>query len=107
LQISGRKLLVDDLSAGGLAVMTRDMIPGQRVSGLLRLPAKEPIPLLANVVKVLPNGRMALEIEKIKPDGQESIHQYVLERQKKELEEKRAREKAAAQRRRESEQNQG
>ena len=101
LQIKERRFLVDDLSAGGLAVVGSGLNPGQQLAGVLRLPGAEPIPLMASVVKPLPGGKLALVIDKIKPDGQEAIHQYVLERQKKELEEKRAQAKAAAQRQKE------
>ncbi len=86
LQLAGKRLAALDVSAGGIAVRASGLKPGQRVQGILYLPIGGPIPVIMDVVKSIPGQMVAFEYSKIKPEDRERLHQYVLERQKEELE---------------------
>jgi hypothetical protein len=50
---------------------------------------KAPIPMVLTVVKVSRQNFVAGQFREIKDEDRERVHQYVLERQKEELEERR------------------
>lgn len=90
LQVGDRSYQVEDISAGGMAMRGPGLVSGQRLAGLLRLPGDEaPLPLIMVLRTVSPDGLVGGQIAKIKEQDRERIHQYVLARQKEELEEQR------------------
>lgn len=87
--VAGKRLSVVDVSAGGVAVRATGLKPGQKIKGILQLPHSTPVPLIVEVVKILGGNMIAFEIIKNRPEDEEVIHQYVLTRQKEELERQR------------------
>ncbi|KIX13833.1 PilZ domain-containing protein [Dethiosulfatarculus sandiegensis] len=80
-----------DLSAGGIAVKNDlNLKVGEQVAGVIKLPADYPdVPVVAEVRTLIAGKTVAaMEYVRIKESGRESLHQYVLARQKEELEEK-------------------
>jgi hypothetical protein len=90
LQVGDKLYQVVDISAGGLALKGADLVSGQRLAGVLRLPGDQaPVPLIMVLRTVTPDGLAGGQIAKIKEQDRERIHLYVLARQKEELEEQR------------------
>jgi hypothetical protein len=90
LQVQGRRLPVVDLSAAGVAFRASGPKPGQRFTAQLNLPAEPPASLGLEVVKSLEGGATACRIIQVGEEDWERIHQYVLRRQKEDLERRRA-----------------
>jgi c-di-GMP-binding flagellar brake protein YcgR len=90
LEAQGRRLPVVDVSAGGVAFRAKGPRPGQRFSGQLHLPGEPPASVGLEVVKALDNGVCSCRIIEIGEKDRERIHQYVLRRQKEDLERRRA-----------------
>lgn len=90
LQTQDKRYAVLDVSAGGVAFEGTGFSPGDSVSGVLSMPeGKAPIPMVLTVVKVLRERLIAGQFKKIKDEDRERVHQYVLKRQKEELEKQR------------------
>lgn len=82
---------VADISAGGVAYYGRGKVAGDKVSGVIHLPGGlPPVPVIGRVVKVTEDGVTACVFEKIREDDRETLHQFVLECQKEEMERQRA-----------------
>lgn len=89
-QVGQRLYNVEDISAGGMGLRGPGLANGQRLAGVLHLPGEEsPVPLIMMLCNVSPNGLLGGQFTKIKEQDRERIHQYVLARQKEELEEQR------------------
>ena len=89
-QVAQRFYNVEDISAGGMGLRGPGLASGQRLAGLLHLPGDDsPVPLIMVLCNQSPNGLMGGQFAKIKEQDRERIHQYVLTRQKEELEEQR------------------
>lgn len=81
---------VEDISAGGLALRGPGLVAGQRLAGYLRLPGEDqPVALIMIVRNVTPDGLAGGQFAKIREQDRERIHQYVLDKQKSDLEDKR------------------
>jgi len=91
LQTQGRRYSILDVSAGGLAFEGAGFSPGDSLAGLLVMPSGEqPIPIVLTILKALPQkGMIACQFKKIKEEDRERVHQYVLKRQKEDLEKQR------------------
>jgi c-di-GMP-binding flagellar brake protein YcgR len=90
LKTKDNRFAVLDVSAGGVAFEGAGFSPGSLVSGVLVMPkGKAPIPMVLTVVKVSRQNFVAGQFREIKDEDRERVHQYVLERQKEELEERR------------------
>lgn len=94
-KVRGKRFSVVDVSAGGVAYRGEgNETPGRQVAGVLRLPEPwGPVPVILSVLKRTKEGIVAGRIVKIKEKDRETIHLYVLDCQKKEME-KRRRQKA-------------
>ena len=89
--IDGREYAVEDLSAGGLALAQPGLPSGRRMKGELWLPKNEmPITVSLMIVRSALDRPTSCNIEEISERGRESLHQYVLQRQKTFLDEKKA-----------------
>lgn len=89
-QMGQRFYQVEDISAGGMGLRGPGLANGQRLAGLLFLPDEDsPVPLILMLCNVSPSGLLGGQFTKIKEQDRERIHQYVLARQKEELEEQR------------------
>lgn len=97
LQTQDKRYAVLDVSAGGVSFEGAGFSPGDSVSGVLSMPeGKAPIPMVLTVVKVLRERLTAGQFRKIKDEDRERVHQYVLKRQKEELERQRQQKLAEA-----------
>lgn len=93
LRIGAQRFPVIDISAGGMAIPPGRFTPGMRMSATLQLPqGRPPIPVVLDVVKVVQGKMAALEFAKIKDDDREMLHQYVLMRQKEQIDHQRSQE---------------
>jgi c-di-GMP-binding flagellar brake protein YcgR len=90
LQTRDKRYAVLDVSAGGVAFEGAGFSPGGTVSAVLAMPGDQaPIPMVLTVVKVTPGKMIAGQFREIKDEDRERVHQYVLKRQKEELEKQR------------------
>jgi c-di-GMP-binding flagellar brake protein YcgR len=90
LQTKGKRYSIIDVSAGGIAFEGAGFGPGDALSGVLTMPKEEaPIPIVLSVIQVLKDKMIAAQFRKIKDEDRERVHQYVLQRQKEELDKKR------------------
>ncbi|KMY66336.1 hypothetical protein AAU61_17925 [Desulfocarbo indianensis] len=91
LQTQGKRYAILDVSAGGLAFEGAGFAPGDSLAGLLIIPTKgQPIPIVLTILNALPQrGMIACQFKKIKDEDRERVHQYVLRRQKEDLEKQR------------------
>ena len=86
-KLGASRFRVMDISAGGISFLALGIAVNQRLSGVVYLPeGAQPIPLILTVRKVVREKLVAAEIEKISETDRERIHQYVLTRQKQEME---------------------
>lgn len=93
LRIGTQRFPVIDISAGGMAIPPGRFTSGTRFSATLHLPqGRPPIPTVVDVVKVVQGKMAALEFAKIKDEDREMLHQYVLKRQKEQIEHQRSQE---------------
>jgi c-di-GMP-binding flagellar brake protein YcgR len=80
---------VVDLSAGGVAVKNNlNLKVGEQVAGVIKLPGNYPdVPVVAEV-RTLLAGKTVVDMEfvRIKESGREALHQFVLARQKEDIE---------------------
>ncbi len=90
-KVRGKRFSVLDVSAGGLAYRGQgNEVPGRQVAGVLKLPDPwGPVPLILSILKRTQEGIVAGRIVKIKEKDRETIHLYVLDCQKKEIEKRR------------------
>lgn len=90
-QLGASRFRVVDISAGGFSFLALGFIVDQRLTGVIHLPADDsPVPLILKVSKIIRGKLVAGETEGIKESDRERIHQYVLKRQKQEMERQRS-----------------
>jgi hypothetical protein len=86
----GEAYIVEDISAGGVALRAVGMNPGQLLTGTLHLPGYErPLRVVTMVRGVSPHGVTGTQFSEISEADREMIHLYVLDRQKADLERRR------------------
>jgi hypothetical protein len=89
-RMGGQEYAVEDISAGGVALHAEGMTAGQRLLGTLHLPGGErPLPVVTVVRGLSPHGVTGTEFAEIKESDRETIHLYVLGRQKEDIERRR------------------
>ena len=82
-----RKIKVLDLSAGGMSLDQPGLPAGRRIKGELLLDESlQPIPMILTIIRSKPQGPTSCGIEDISQKERELLHQYVLQRQKEQLE---------------------
>jgi len=90
VEVGSRRIPVIDISAGGVAFKAGGAKPGQRFRARLTLPnAPAPLDTVLEAVKSVPGKLTACSFHQIDSEGRELVHQYVLRRQKEELEKRR------------------
>jgi c-di-GMP-binding flagellar brake protein YcgR len=95
LKTKDKRYVILDVSAGGVAFEGAGFSPGSLLSGVLTMPkGQAPIPMVLTLVKVSQDNFIAGQFREIKDEDRERVHQYVLRRQKEELDERRKKETA-------------
>ena len=89
-RVRGRDLRVADISAGGLALAVKGLPEGKLISGQLILPGyDDPLDISVSILHSGQDRPTACLFQEINEYDREVLHQYVLTRQKKALEEER------------------